>query len=97
MKCRIPKLLALVMSLFLGMSANVFTVFADGDPTPPATTYTPIGGTTTFVKNLVVDSDANKFDAVALDEADAERNDPSKWVTPVEFHTRLESRYPWLR
>ena len=34
---------------------------------------------------------------LALDEADAERNDPSKWVTPVEFHTRLESKYPWLR
>lgn len=34
---------------------------------------------------------------LALDEADAERNDPSKWVTPVEMHTRLESKYPWLR
>ena len=34
---------------------------------------------------------------LALDEADAERNDPSKWVTPVEFHTRLESKYSWLR
>ena len=34
---------------------------------------------------------------LALDEADAERNDPSKWVTPVAFHTRLESKYPWLR
>ena len=34
---------------------------------------------------------------LALDEADIERNDPSKWITPVEFHTRLESKYPWLR
>ena len=34
---------------------------------------------------------------LALDEADAERNDPTKWITPVEFHTRLESKYPWLR
>lgn len=33
----------------------------------------------------------------ALDEADAERNDPRKWITPVEFHTRLENKYPWLR
>ena len=34
---------------------------------------------------------------LALDEADAERNDPTKWITPVEFHTRLENKYPWLR
>lgn len=34
---------------------------------------------------------------LALDDADAERNDPTKWVTPAEFHTRLESKYPWLR
>lgn len=34
---------------------------------------------------------------LALDEADAERNDPSKWITPVEFHKRLESKYSWLR
>lgn len=34
---------------------------------------------------------------LALDEADAERSDPSKWVTPVEFHTRIENKYPWLR
>ena len=27
---------------------------------------------------------------LALDEADEERNDPSKWITPLEFHTRLE-------
>ena len=26
---------------------------------------------------------------LALDEADSERSDPSKWITPVEFHTRL--------
>lgn len=32
---------------------------------------------------------------LALDEADVERFD--KWITPVEFHTRLEKRYPWLR
>ena len=34
---------------------------------------------------------------LALDEADEERNDPSKWITPVEFHTRLEKKYSWLR
>jgi len=34
---------------------------------------------------------------LALDEADLERNDPTKWITPVEFHTRLENKYPWLR
>jgi hypothetical protein len=34
---------------------------------------------------------------LALDEADSERSDPSKWVTPVEFHSRIENKYPWLR
>ena len=34
---------------------------------------------------------------VALDRADADRNDPSKWVSSIEFHTRLEQKYPWLR
>ena len=33
----------------------------------------------------------------ALDEADAQRNDSSKWISSVEFHTRLENKYPWLR
>lgn len=33
----------------------------------------------------------------ALDAADAQRNDPSKWISSIEFHTRLESKYPWLR
>lgn len=33
----------------------------------------------------------------ALDKADLERNDPSKWITAVEFHNRLEQKYPWLR
>jgi len=33
----------------------------------------------------------------ALDRADAERDDPSKWMTAIEFHTRLEEKYPWLR
>lgn len=33
----------------------------------------------------------------ALDNADAQRNDPSKWISSIEFHTRLESKYPWLR
>ena len=33
----------------------------------------------------------------ALDEADAQRNDPSKWISSVEFHTRLENKYSWLR
>jgi len=32
-----------------------------------------------------------------LDKADAERQDPSKWITSVEFHNRLEQKYPWLR
>lgn len=33
----------------------------------------------------------------ALDEADIERNDPTKWITSVEFHTRIENKYLWLR
>lgn len=33
----------------------------------------------------------------ALDKADAQRDDPSKWISSIEFHTRLESKYPWLR
>ena len=33
----------------------------------------------------------------ALDKADAQRNDPSKWLSSIEFHTRLESKYSWLR
>ena len=37
-----------------------------------------------------------ELDAV-LDEADAQRNDSSKWISSIEFHTRLESKYPWLR
>lgn len=32
----------------------------------------------------------------ALDEADAQRNDPSKWISSVEFHTRLENKYSLL-
>lgn len=34
---------------------------------------------------------------VALDKADDERNDSTKWITSIEFHNRLEQRYPWLR
>jgi hypothetical protein len=34
---------------------------------------------------------------VALDEADAQRDNPTKWISSVEFHTRLESKYPWLK
>jgi hypothetical protein len=30
---------------------------------------------------------------LALDEADVERNNPTKWITPVEFHTRLERTF----
>lgn len=37
-----------------------------------------------------------KLDA-ALDAADAQRDDPSKWISSIEFHTRLESKYSWLR
>ena len=33
----------------------------------------------------------------ALDLADEERNDPSKWVSSIEFHQRLGEKYPWLR
>ncbi|MBQ8705297.1 MAG: hypothetical protein IJ548_03235 [Paludibacteraceae bacterium] len=33
----------------------------------------------------------------ALEQAEAERNDPTKWVTSQEFHQRLEQKYPWLR
>ena len=32
----------------------------------------------------------------ALDKADAPRNDPTKWISSVEFHNRLEQKYPWL-
>ena len=32
----------------------------------------------------------------ALDKADAQRNDPTKWISSVEFHNRLEQPYPWL-
>ncbi|MBR1484861.1 MAG: hypothetical protein IJ612_04125 [Prevotella sp.] len=32
-----------------------------------------------------------------LEKAEAERNDPSKWITSEEFHRRLEQKYPWLR
>lgn len=34
---------------------------------------------------------------LALDEADAERSNPEKWISSVEFHTRLENKYPWLK
>ena len=33
----------------------------------------------------------------ALDMADAQRNDPTKWISAIEFHNRLEQKYPWLR
>ena len=33
----------------------------------------------------------------ALDRADAVRNDPSEWISSIEFHNRLEQKYPWLR
>jgi|GEM_PF-1190509 len=33
----------------------------------------------------------------ALEKAEAERNDPTKWITSEEFHQRLEQKYPWLR
>ena len=33
----------------------------------------------------------------ALEEAEADRNDPTKWITSEEFHDRVESKYPWLR
>ncbi len=50
-------------SLIKGLMASVFTLaLALGFyvvSTPAETTYTPCGGTTTIVKNLVVDSDAN--------------------------------------
>ena len=34
---------------------------------------------------------------IVLDNADAQRNDPTKWISSIEFHTRLESKYAWLR
>lgn len=52
MKKSISKLMALTLIIALISSVAAFSASA-------ATTYTPIGGTTTFVKNLVVDSDAN--------------------------------------
>lgn len=33
----------------------------------------------------------------ALEEAEADRNDPTKWITSEEFHDHVESKYPWLR
>jgi hypothetical protein len=33
----------------------------------------------------------------ALLEAEAERKDPTKWITSAEFHERVESKYTWLR
>ena len=32
-----------------------------------------------------------------LEKAEAERHDPTKWVSSEEFHHRLEQKYPWLR
>lgn len=52
MKSLIKGLLASVFTLALALGFYVVT-------TPAETTYTPIGGSTTIVKNLVVDSDAN--------------------------------------
>lgn len=34
---------------------------------------------------------------VALDEADAERNESAKWITAAEFHSRMENKNPWLQ
>ena len=31
------------------------------------------------------------------EKAEAERHDPTKWVSSEEFHHRLEQKYPWLR
>ena len=33
----------------------------------------------------------------ALDKADTQRNDPTKWISSIESHNRLEQKYPWLR
>lgn len=52
MKKRFSKLMAIVMVFAL------IVAFA-AIPASAATTYTPIGGSTTFVKNLVVEADAN--------------------------------------
>ena len=52
MKTRFSKLMAIVMVFAL------IVAFA-AIPASAATTYTPIGGTTTITKNLVVDEDAN--------------------------------------
>ena len=32
-----------------------------------------------------------------LDQVDAYRNNPNNWITSIEFHNRLEKKYPWLR
>lgn len=32
-----------------------------------------------------------------LELAEAERHDPTKWVSSENFHQRLEQRFPWLR
>ena len=49
---RFTKIMAILMVTALIMSFAIISTSA-------ATTYTPIGGSTTFVKNLVVDEDAN--------------------------------------
>ena len=51
----------------------------------------------TLTEHKEVDYTFGNHDFGALDNADAQRNDPSKWISSVEFHTRLENKYPWLR
>ena len=49
------------------------------------------------IRDLLIYSRTIQELQAALDLADEERNDPSKWVSSIEFHQRLEEKYPWLR
>ena len=49
------------------------------------------------IRDLFIYSRTTQKLQAALDLADEERNDPSKWVSSIEFHQRLEEKYPWLR
>ena len=49
------------------------------------------------IRDLLIYSRTIQELQAALDLADEERNDPSKWVSSIEFHQRLEEKYPWLK
>ena len=53
MKRKFATFMVMLLAFALLISTTAITVSAE------TTTYTPIGGSATFVKNLVVDEDAN--------------------------------------